>query len=100
MVGRQPDAAPEQIQEHISIPGEYRSEYVSLPLVRSKPFQLFTRAATAVIEQDRGKPAAALGAPEQCVQRDRPVVQYDGFRTARRMVRGRRREPGRQNQRR
>lgn|ERR1017187_3200196 len=67
---------------------EHRSEYVSLPLVRSEPFQFFTGAATAVIEQDRRKRAAALGAPEQRVQRDRPVVHYDGFRPARRLALG------------
>ena len=61
---------------------ERRSEYVGMALVRFEPFQVFAGAATAVIEQDRGKWTAALGAPEQRAQRDRAVVYYDSFRPA------------------
>src|SRR5271166_3709855 len=63
-------------------------QYVSLLLVRSEPFQLFRGAATAVIEQDCGEWAAALRAPDQRVQRDRPVVHCDGFRAAGRLSLG------------
>jgi hypothetical protein len=40
---------------------EYRSEYFSLLLVWSEPLQFFPGAATAVIEEDCRKRAAAQG---------------------------------------
>jgi hypothetical protein len=54
--------------------GEYGSEDLSLPLVRAELFQVFPSAAAAVIEQNCGKRAAALGAPEQRAQRNRTTT--------------------------
>ena len=79
LVGGQPNALPERKQENIAMPSEHRSEYLSLPLVRPKPFQFFSGAAAAVVEQDRGKRTAALKAPEQRVQGDRPGCALQRF---------------------
>jgi hypothetical protein len=74
---------------------EHRSEYVSLPLVRSKPFQFFAGAAAPVIKQHSGERSAALWAPEEGVQGDRSVVYDYGFRGSSRLGLGWCREDGR-----
>src|SRR5579864_2532406 len=92
LVRGEPDAAPEQIQEHVAMTGEHRSKYVSLPLVRSEPFQFFAGTAAPMIEQHCGKRPATLRAPEERVQGDRPVVYDYGFRRTKRLALSRRRE--------
>ena len=58
------DAAPKQVQEHVAMASEHRSEHVGLPFVRSEPFQFFAGTAAPVIEQDRRKRSLAGRAPK------------------------------------
>jgi hypothetical protein len=60
-----PAPRPEGKQKHIAMASEHLPEYLRLPLIWSEPFQFFSCAAAAVIEQDREKWTAALRAPEQ-----------------------------------
>ena len=55
LIGGQSNAPPKGKQKHVAMPSENRSEYLSLPFVWSKPLQLFSSTATAMIEQDSGK---------------------------------------------
>ncbi len=97
LVRGEADAATEQVQKHVPVTSEHGSEYVRLPLVRSEPFQFFTRAAAAVIEQDRGERPATLRTPEQRVQGDRSIVYFHGFRLLSRLAFGRHRDRRRKN---
>ena len=64
LVGGEPDAAPKQVQEHVAMASEHRSEHVGLPFVRSEPFQFFAGTAAPVIEQHCRKRSVARRAPE------------------------------------
>jgi hypothetical protein len=82
LISGQANAAPEKIQESISMAREYWSEDVSLLLVRSEPLQVLRRTPTAVNEQDRRELATTLRTPEQCVQPDRTILHNDILRAA------------------
>jgi hypothetical protein len=82
LISGQANAAPEKIQESISMAREYWSEDVSLLLVRSKPLQILRRTPTAVNEQDRREWTTTLRTPEQCVQPYRTILHNDILRAA------------------
>src|SRR5947209_12423708 len=80
------------------MPSENRSEYVSIPLIRPKAFQLFTRTAASVIEQDSRESSPSLRAPQRRAQPKRPVVHDHYFRLTRHLAHSSRRDGARQSE--
>ena len=52
LVCGKPDATSKQVQEYIAMVREYRTEFLSIALIRAQAFQIFTGTAAAVIQQD------------------------------------------------
>jgi hypothetical protein len=99
LVGGQPNALPEEKQKHIAVPSENGCECFSLSFVWSEPLQFFACAAAAVVEHYGRDRAPTLRAPEQTVERYRPVMHHYGFRPSTTLADSHRRKHERQKQR-
>src|SRR5581483_7297817 len=80
---REPDPAPEKIQEYITMTSKHRSQRPGLLLVWSQSRQLLPRAATSMIEEYRWERPSTVRTPNQSTEPHRPVLHNHGFRSPR-----------------
>jgi hypothetical protein len=99
LIGGQSNALPKEKQKDVAAASEHRSEYLSLPLVRSEPPHFLPRTATAMIEQNGGKMTRALRAPQECAKRNSPAVHHDKFKPGDGLTLGSRGESSQESQR-